>query len=179
MVDYSGFYYNVEGPYENMIYYISPVPEQKLYMIRKFNEMVNTRDILKSIETGFNGYDYEVYGIELLSMPIEVEEADEEWAVASTFTDFSNKQQFNGYILIPESMPMFDNFFKYILTETKDKVALHHAEHIKKQSKQQPRQHVQQVQQTAQPTPQYQAQQNARTIASQIVQNNDQNNNNQ
>ena len=59
MKDYSGFYYNVQGIYEDLIYYISPMPEQKLYMIKKYNPVVDTNKILKSIETGFNGYDYE------------------------------------------------------------------------------------------------------------------------
>ena len=67
MQDYSGFYFNVEGKYEDLVYYISPLPEQKLYMIRKMDRFVDTNKILKSIETGFNGYDYEVYGVDGIS----------------------------------------------------------------------------------------------------------------
>ena len=178
MQDYSGFYFNVEGKYEDLVYYISPLPEQKLYMIRKMDRFVDTNKILKSIETGFNGYDYEVYGVELCSFPLQVEGSDDEWASACNFEDFSNRQIFQGYVLIPESMPLFDSFFNYILQQTKELPSLRYPERKSKNRKTAPV-----VEKTKQPAqvnqPQMQAQQNARAIASQIIQNNNQNNNNQ
>ena len=185
MEDYSGFYFNVYGKYEDLVYYISPIPEQKLYMIRKYNEMVDTNKILKSIETGFNGYDYEVYSVQLCSFPLQIEATDDEWACAVMFTDFSNKQEFKGYILFTETMPLFDQFFKYILENTSELPSLKYPEFTPKQTQKKPVPKVeppvahQQVARQTISQQQIQAQQNARVIASQIVQNNDQNNNNQ
>ena len=181
MQDYSCFYFNVEGKYEDLVYYVSPLPEQKLYMIRKMNRFVDTNKILKSIETGFNGYDYEVYGVELFSFPLNVEGTDDEWAAACKFEDFSNKQIFEGYILFPETMPLFDTFFAYIIGETKDLPSLRYPEH--KRSNKRP---IIQFNEVEPPKPKepvdqsrMQAQQTARAMASHIVQNDERNDNNQ
>ena len=118
--DYSGFYYNVSGDYENIVYYIKPGEEQKLYMIRKYDEMIDTNAVLKSIESGFNGYNYEIYGITLLSKPFDNPEMDEEICVGCTFEDFSNRQEFDGIIIINESMPLYSRLYQYLLLMTAD-----------------------------------------------------------
>ena len=118
--DYSGFYYNVSGDYENIVYYIKPGEDQKLYMIRKYDEMIDTKAILKSIETGFNGYNYEVYGITLMSRPFDNPDMDEEICVPCIFEDFSNRQEFDGIIIVNESMPLYSRLYEYLLLKTAD-----------------------------------------------------------
>ena len=194
MKDYSGFYYNKFGTYQNIVYYISPVPEQKLYMIRKYTPIIDTKSVLKSIETGFNGYNYEVYAVDFLSFPFENPDDDDERCVIVNFTDFSNRQVFDGVIIAPKTMPNFDEFYEYLMKKTshlpivandvpeyKEEVEVNH-----QMPRQQPEpQKVAQPQvQQPQPvneqliTPQMKAQQDARSIASQIVQNNERDNNN-
>lgn len=203
MKDYSGFYYNIAGVYENLIYYISPMPEQKLYMIKKYNPIVSTTAIIKSIETGFNGYDYEVYGVNFLSFPFENPNDENELCALVEFLDFSNRQVFDGTIIVPETMPNHDEFVEYlkittcklpIVIDDRKKVVLFPEEHenkeISKPVQQQPvveQPQVEQPKPVEQPrnfneqleTPQMKAQADARTIASQIVQNNEQDINNQ
>jgi len=117
--DYSGFYYNKSGPYENIVYYISPMPEQQLYLIRKYNIMLNTNNVIKSIETGYNGYDYEIYKVDMKTRPVENPENDEETIVLVDFTDFSNQQVFEGVIIIEQEMPMYDRLYQYIYDLTR------------------------------------------------------------
>ena len=191
MKNYSGFYYNVAGPFENVIYYVSPMPDQNLYMIKKYNPIVDTKAILKSIETGFNGYDYEVYKVNFLTFPFENPNDEEEICALVEFEDFSNRQVFDGSIIVPATMPNRDEFEEYlkfstcnlpIVIDDRKKVVLfpeEHHEEAPKQVKQPrpvepPKSFNEQLQ-----TPQMKAQEDARTIASQIVQNNEQDINNQ
>lgn len=194
MKDYSGFYYNKFGTYQNIVYYISPVPEQKLYMIRKYTPIIDTKSVLKSIETGFNGYNYEVYAVEFLSFPFENPDDDGERCVIVNFTDFSNRQVFDGVIIAPKSMPNYDEFYEYLMKKTshlpivandvpeyKEEVEVNHQmprQQVEPQKVVQPQ--VQQPQPVNEQliTPQMKAQQDARSIASQIVQNNERDNNN-
>jgi hypothetical protein len=193
MKDYSGFYYNKRGTYENLVYYVSTLPEQKLYMIRKYTPIIDTKSVLRSIETGFNGYNYEIYAIEFLSFPFTNPNDSDEHCVIVNFTDFSNRQVFDGVIIVPSSMPNYDEFFEYLMKqckglpliteyvpEVKEEVEVNH-----QKPRQQPiQQQVVQPQVQQQPvseqliTPQMKAQQDARSIASQIVQNNERDNNN-
>ena len=197
MKDYSGFYYNVQGIYEDLIYYISPMPEQKLYMIKKYNPVVDTNKILKSIETGFNGYDYEVYGTKLLTFPFENPNNQKELCVLCEYEDFSNRQEFDGVVIVPSTMPNHDEFVEYLKFMTcefpividdrkqvplvfEDSASTQKVEVMSSTPKpmevakpiEQPNTFSEQLE-----TPQMKAQEGARTIASQIVQNNEQQNN--
>ena len=118
--DYSGFYFNKTGQYQNVVYYISPQPEQDLYLIKKYNQMLNTEKVLKSIETGFNGYDYEIYKCDLLTKATENPENDDETIAMAIFTDFSNKQAFDGMFIIDNDMPMYDRLEEYLFYKTRD-----------------------------------------------------------
>ena len=120
MEDYSGFYYNRDGIYQNLVFYISPMPEQELYMIRKTSLMLNTANVLKSIETGFNGYDYEIYKCKLTTKKMENPDNDDEIIALADFVDFSNKQEFSGMVLASKDMPMYEKFEDYLYEVTKD-----------------------------------------------------------
>lgn len=188
MKDYSGFYYNVAGIYQDLIYYISPMPEQKLYMIKKYNPIVSTNAILKTIETGFNGYDYEVYAVNLLTYTFENPNNEKELCCLCEYQDFSNRQIFDGIVIVPSTMPNHDEFVEYlkittcrlpVVEDDRKPNPLFPTEPEQKAAPKQaapkhevPRNFNQQLE-----TPQMKAQEGARTIASQIVQNNDQQNN--
>ena len=198
--DYSGFYYNVSGEYENIVYYISPGEDQKLYMIRKYDSIMDTNAVLKSIETGFNGYNYEIYGVKLLSKPFVNPDIDDEQCVLVEFEDFSNKQVFDGCIIVPESMPMFMNLYKYLTIKAFDLPLMVHTGNPNNElpmDNEQPQQEGTPVQQETSPveeqeevfeeieepkpktfneqlmTPQQRAIEDSQTLAFQIVQNNE------
>ena len=118
--DYSGFYFNKQGLYENIVYYISPGQEQELYLIRKYGVMLNTNNVLKSIETGFNGYDYEIYKVILKTKAVDNPDNDDEVIAIVDFIDFSNRQQFEGVIIIDKDMPMYDRLDDYLFEHTRD-----------------------------------------------------------
>ena len=171
MKDYSGFYYNVQGIYEDLIYYISPMPEQKLYMIKKYNPVVDTNKILKSIETGFNGYDYEVYGTKLLTFPFDNPNNEKELCVLCEYEDFSNMTcEFPIVIDDRKQVPLV--FEDSSSTQKVEVMSSTPKPMEEAKPMEQPKTFSEQLE-----TPQMKAQEGARTIASQIVQNNEQQNN--
>ncbi len=205
MDDYSGFYFNKQGIYENIVFYISPIPNQELYMIRKYSVMLNTNNVLKSIETGFNGYDYEIYKVIFKTQTTENPENDDEMLAIVDFIDFSNRQQFEGIIIIDKNMPMYERLDNYIFETTKELPFLTEGrdpknkvitetppqpkspapkEEVKPVVKEEPV--FEEVHETPKPksfaeqvqTPQQAAMQGAESLASQIVRNNNVDNNN-